>query len=156
MIIRPGFVVAELEGVVVLWWRTDVSVEGAAATDQIMEQLERRSARHFGFITVVDAQADLRVPGPARTAVSRMIKRFEPSISAAAIVFEGDGFKATAVRSIVTAINLAARNKFPNRVFPLVAPAVRWVLESLEGPKTQPAILVDRIAALRSKMSLAS
>jgi hypothetical protein len=73
---------------------------------------------------------------------------FGNNIGAAAIAYEADGFKATIVRSVITAINLASSTRFPNRVFAGADQAIDWLAEALADDKLA-LQLRSGVAALR-------
>jgi len=77
-------------------------------------------------LTIVEASATLPDAKP-RQAIAEMFRRGEDWIQASALIFEATGFFAATIRSVVTGITLAAKQKFPHRVFDRVDPAARFV-----------------------------
>lgn len=112
------------------------------------------AARHekFGWITIIEPDADLSLPADVKNGFNALVKRYSSRICGAAIVFEKTGFHAVAVRSLVTAINVASRATHPNRVFSDVREAVTWVNKLTGG---EPAVggLAHIIQQLRSMSS---
>jgi len=92
---------------------------------------------------------DLQVGSGVRRELARVLKVYGPDIGAAAIVYEGLGFKATIVRSVVTAIALTSHNQFPYRVFAGVDPAMQWLAGKVAGV-THDVITAVRESSLRS------
>jgi hypothetical protein len=103
----------------------------------------------FGWVTIIEPEAELTMPENVRNGFNALVKRYSSRISGAAIVFEKTGFHATAVRSLVTAINVASRATHPNRVFSEVREAVSWVTK-LTGGEPSAAGLAHIIQQIRS------
>ncbi len=122
-----SYVVDTFEACVILWWRTEVSVEGARTAEKQFRRLKHADPnRKVGFITLLNREMDISTPPDARKEVARLLRQYDDFIGAAGIVYEGSGFQATAVRSIITAINLASRSSFPNKVFASHQLACAW------------------------------
>lgn len=109
------------------------------------------ASRHekFGWITIIEPEADLSLPADVKNGFNALVKRYSNRISGAAIVFEKTGFHAVAVRSLVTAINVASRATHPNRVFSDVREAVSWV-NKLTGGEPSVTGLAHIIQQLRN------
>jgi hypothetical protein len=105
----------------------------------------------IGFVGIFEPEANLALSPDVREGVNALIRRYSPRFSAAAIVYEKQGFGATAMRSLVTAINVASRAKHPNRVFSDLREAVSWVCK-LTAPEPTPAGLVHIIQMLRQSL----
>jgi hypothetical protein len=109
---------------------------GTMMTVSLMRRaLEELAARYdkFGYLGVIEADAQLLMPPDVRTGMNTLVKRFSPRFTGAAIVFEKTGFHATAVRSLVTAINLASRATHPNHVFSDMREGVGWLSQITPG-----------------------
>jgi hypothetical protein len=68
------------------------------------------------------------------------------------VVCEGTGFRATAVRSIVTAIHMASRSTHPSRVFSTPEPAIEWLAGTRSDGALGAALLLEASATLRAKL----
>jgi hypothetical protein len=120
------------DNLVLLGWRTAGTMEGARAVARAFDvALAACPDRRLGFVTLIEKPAIRHAPNEVRSAVTELLRRHDRSIGAAVVVFEGHGFLATVVRSIITAINLASRASFPNAVFAEVEPAVAWLAEKM-------------------------
>lgn len=95
----------------------------------------------FGYLAVVEPDAKLLLPPDIRDGVQANVKRFSSRFSGAAIVFEKSGFQATALRSVVTAINFASRATHPNHVFADLREAVSWLSQLTGGEPTAARLL---------------
>jgi hypothetical protein len=117
----------------VLIWHERISVEGVENLARVFEKLrEPRSAKGFGLLTIIENGADVSTSPAARNAMSKALSDNDRWLRAAAIAYEADGFKATIVRSVVTAINIISGARFPNRVFRDNREALGWLGEKLE------------------------
>lgn len=97
--------------------------------------LDDLAARYekFGYLGVIEPEAQLLLEPDVRNGMNALVKRFSPRFTGAAIVFEKTGFHATAVRSVVTAINLASRATHPNHVFSDLREGVSWLTQMTPG-----------------------
>jgi hypothetical protein len=102
----------------------------------------------LGFLTILERDTDIRPSAAARQAVAQVLTDYGADIAGAAIAYEADGFKATIVRSVITAINLASSTRFPNRVFAGSDQAIDWLAEAL-GDEKLGIQLRSGVAALR-------
>ncbi len=75
----------------------------------------------------------------ARAEMARIVREHTTAIIAAAIVCEGDGFRATVARSVITAVHMASRAVHPLKVFDASEPALRWL-----GSKQPSGAAIDR------------
>jgi hypothetical protein len=93
-----------------------------------VEHLRRQASGPLGFIVVLRPEN----PPPkeaARTTIKRAFELFGESMSFGAMVVEKTGFTAAAQRSALTMIMLAARPRFPLKVFAKVSEACNWMSE---------------------------
>ncbi|MGD8861447.1 MAG: hypothetical protein PVI30_15670 [Myxococcales bacterium] len=122
--------------VVVLLWRGKVVPEGARWMRRGFLKAREQPGR-LALLTIVEDGCEIRTPPEVRDEVSEMLRLYGSRLAGAAIVFEGRGFKATMVRSIITAIYIASRAKVPNSVFGDVGTALQWLCrhdETLPDP----------------------
>jgi hypothetical protein len=117
----------------ILIWHERITVEGVESLTRVFKKLsETRVDDGFGLLTIIENGADVTTPADARNAMSKALNDYERWLRAAAIAYEADGFKATIVRSVVTAINLISGARFPNRVFRDNREALQWLGEKLQ------------------------
>lgn len=150
------FAVTTVGSCVVLWWRTGVVMEGANAARQAFKRtVERYPSKKVTFLTLIEGKADIKTPGPVRRAIATLLSDYDRHIGAAAIVYEATGFEATVARSIITAINLASRGSFRNRVFSDTVAACTWLsTEQNDGTNLAPANLLRTVQELRASAPL--
>jgi len=140
--------VAVLHNCVLLYWRKNIVPEGSTWARRAFLDVRRDlPGEKIVFFTVVDAACSLDTPAEVRKEIAGILKTYEAQLGAAAITFEGSGFKMTMVRSVITAIYVASRTQFPNSVFGAVEAAATWV-ESMSR-SNPPSALISAVNALR-------
>jgi hypothetical protein len=82
------------------------------------------------LFTIVESSAPLP-SSEGRTALSNILRFCSDDVLASAVVMEGDGFRASAVRSVATGLSIVARQPFPHRVFANVQSGAEWVCASM-------------------------
>jgi hypothetical protein len=115
---------------VILVCTTQADLPMVNALGQGFERLLRDYPK-VGVCSVIEVRSVLAPAGEVRGGFARVMARFTHEICGSAIVYEGTGFKATAVRSVVTAINLASAASHPNKVFGDVSAAFGWLMPLL-------------------------
>ena len=95
----------------------------------------------FGYLAVVESEAKLLMPPDVREGVQANVKRFSSRFSGAAVVFEKTGFQATALRSVVTAVNFASRATHSTQVFADLREAISWLSQLTGGEPTAARLL---------------
>jgi hypothetical protein len=126
-------VVGVLDGVVLLLWRRRIVPEGVAWSREAFTHVGGAKQRgKIIFVTTLLPDCNLGTPADVRKDIAALIKSHETQITCAAIVFESAGFGMTIVRSVITAITMASRTRFPNAVFGDVDAAMNWVASHAE------------------------
>jgi len=145
-------------------WQNDVLLvfkqeTTALALGAVRRAVEQVAAKHEGavfILTVVEERAPMP-PSATRDAMADLLKSLARSVELSAVVHEGAGFRAAAVRSVVTGVGLVARLPFPHKVFATVTDAANWY-----GPNSRRTLswhskaLIDAVAELRSRAVAAS
>jgi hypothetical protein len=127
------YTICTLGNIVVLIWTGSPTVDGVNACSLAFGALRRGSSTpQVGFLTIIEPIAGQgTMPTSVRNALAQMLKDNENFLRAAAIVFEGTGFRATVVRSVVTAIQMAARPKFHSSVFSDRNAGATWLMHQM-------------------------
>lgn len=115
--------VGHTDQVIFVMWRHHTTLEAVRGLTPITEMLNERGAT--GILTVVEKGATLP-SSEARAELASSLKTAR-SMVCSALVFEGDGFRAAAVRAITTTIYQLAKPPFPLRVFATVEQAAHWM-----------------------------
>jgi hypothetical protein len=142
------FVVGTYGPVFLVIWRIDTTEVGMRRVASLF-----RSARlpeRVGMLTVVDENATMP-SSEARELGAAFLSKNSKRIVASAIAHEGSGFKAAAVRAVVTGLTMLARQPFPHKVFPDTDRAASWLCEAkVTGFRLSTAMLVRHCGALRT------
>jgi hypothetical protein len=128
-----AFSVFSVDRYVALIWKHPPTMGGVEHCQMVFEKMEGRSPEKFGYLAIVEPKAGSNMPGDVRTKLSAMLKQHQRHIAASLIVFEGTGFGASIVRSVVSAINLATRIEFPAKVESSLYPGTMWLTQYLRN-----------------------
>jgi hypothetical protein len=152
LIDRDAYAVFSLERHVVLIWKKPPTLAGVLDCRRVFEVMRTRSNARFGYLAIVEPRAGTNMPTEVRMALSMLVKEYQHSIAAAAIVFEETGFGASIVRSVVSAINLATRIEYPSKVDSSVGRAAAWLtLQPRLGKSVSAVALTSSVNAFRSR-----
>jgi hypothetical protein len=121
-----GHVTFIVDRVVVLVWKKPPELPGVEHCGSLFRAMDR-----FGYLVVVQPNAGTQMPGPVRTELSAMLRAHEKRIIGSAIAFEGKGFGAAIVRSVVSAIQLALQPPYPVKVTSDVLSAAQWLTDTM-------------------------
>jgi hypothetical protein len=144
-----GFAVCTLDNILVLFWKAPPAVEGIQSCQEAARALrEANPDRKFGFLTYVDLAAQDGVPPETvRVGLSRFLRTHHSALQASVIIYEETGFKATIVRSVVTAIQRASSAEFPAHLTSTRTEGVYWLLQQMRGmTAATPSDLLDLLA----------
>jgi hypothetical protein len=143
------------ENVFVIIWRAKTTSEAVQLCRWHFEREYTRRSRKFVILSIIE-RLDAAPDPKTRRALTELLASGSQRILASALVFEGSGFHAAAVRSVVTGISLLARHTYPHRVFEKVSDAAAFLDRELHGlePGKTPATPTPRevetvVAALR-------
>jgi len=90
------------------------------------DALAKRYPKGFGLVCT--SQPNLSLPTQeVRRESAYMLQANRGRVLAAAVVVGGDGFWASAARSVITGINLVATPPYPIKIFDEVMPASGWL-----------------------------
>src|SRR5262249_33324306 len=110
----------------------------------------------IGLLTIVEA----RTPMPnaqARDALAAFLKEASGYIRASAVIFEGNSFRASAVRGVATGLTLLAKQPFPHKFFIEGAAATRFLCHALGNTNGErnPESLLGGVVQLREQIAAA-
>jgi len=114
----------------------EITMTGVDAIARAMARLQRRYPTICAF-SITDRQSAGGIDPECRQGLIDLTRKYTHVLSGTATVLEGTGFRATALRSLVTAIHLASSSSHPAKVFASVQPALEWLAS------TQPAGALD-------------
>jgi hypothetical protein len=147
----PECAVATIGPCVVLLWRRAVVMQGTEWIRKALFAVARSHAKEkVAFLTVLESACELSTPTDVRHKIADLLNQNQDRLAAAAITFEGRGFRMTVVRSIITAIHVASRSRFPNSVFSDVQTSTDWLeRRGALGPALGAADVVKVVDLLR-------
>ncbi len=97
-------------------WHEQTLVEDIAAVSEVLGRLSREDPQGVGLVQFVDDGCRSLSP-ESRAAITKMLERGRPYIKCSTVIFNGDGFRAAAIRALATGIFWLARPGFPHQVF---------------------------------------
>ncbi|MET0342586.1 MAG: hypothetical protein ABW252_16390 [Polyangiales bacterium] len=109
-----------------LVWKHETTVAGMESYTSVYRELSLRFPSGVYLLTVVEQNAPMPSP-EAREAVAVFMRQGAGRIRMSAVVHEGAGFRAAAVRSVVTGFAMLAKVPYPHRVFATVEQAAKWI-----------------------------
>jgi hypothetical protein len=141
------FAVGKCGPVYIVIWKVDTTEVGMRRVADLFRATSL--PQRIGMLTVVDENATMP-SSEARNLGAAFLAKNSNRIVASAVVHEGSGFKAAAVRAVVTGLSMLARQPFPHKVVPEVQPATSWLCEAgVSGHGLSSVALVRHCAALR-------
>lgn len=141
------YTVFKYDAFAILVWKQAPNLEGVSRLGELF-RLVRKSlnGQKFGYLAIVEEVAGRNMDAEVRKALSMTHKEFEANIAGAAIVFEGTGFRASIVRSVVSAIDFASRMAFPSKVESNVLSGATWLRQRVGSVPAQTlASVVNRV-----------
>jgi hypothetical protein len=145
--------VAVFGGTFIQIWRLATTYDAACRVRSAARALgTRRSGPLSSFIII---EAACQVPDSASRAVlAFVLKDLGPRCIASAFTYEGDGFRAAAVRAVLTGMTLINPPAMPHLVFQKVSDAGLWV-RRIHAEAGDPAAdsLPDAITQLRRELA---
>ena len=139
-------VVGTWRSVVVAVWRLETRVDALIH----MESLLRRHAivhKRIGVLQVLEPT--VRPLDAEQRGALEATMRSCSAICGSAVVYEGSGFQAAAVRAVVAGIAALRRHPFPHQVFAEVSNAAEFVAQHLTQPPAFKQGLVQATRGLR-------
>lgn len=134
-------------------WRNETKMEAVEGMTKLFDEFAGQHPDGVGFVTIVERNAPLP-PGSVRDALARFLGQ-ATTIKGSGVVFEGSGFRASAVRSVVTGLTMLAKQPFPHKVFATVEQVTTWLVEEINramGSSTGADELLDGIRTLRREL----
>jgi hypothetical protein len=132
-----------------------ISGGAVAGVRRGLEQLSQISDQ-MGYLVLHDPPFRLGMPPEVRTGLTLALSRFEDRIAAAAMVYEELGFKASAIRSLVSALHAANRAPHPAKVFADVPAALQWIHPLVPGGKVSLTELEQFVRDQRKRLYLST
>src|SRR5262249_26282942 len=123
-----GYVFAEIGDIFVVAWRQVTSVAAAMRMARTFRQFAAHHDRGVTILVVIEDSSGL--PDAAtRDLLARDLKKHEPFTRQLALVYEGEGFRAAAVRSIMVGLQMLSKQTVPTKTFANLPAAVKWLAD---------------------------
>jgi hypothetical protein len=124
-----NYVIATWQSVMVLIFRVETTLQAVAESQRVFDALAEEHSSGVFLLTIIEANA--LIPSViARDAMAEFLRKAAGRMVLSAVVFEGTGFRATVVRSIVAGLAMLTNYPFPHKHFPRVDGAAHWFCTS--------------------------
>ncbi|WP_438003823.1 serine/threonine-protein kinase [Sorangium sp. So ce321] len=112
---HPDYILASWRQILCIIWRRETTNEGVRRLCDACRDFAKQHPRGIGLLTVIESGAPLP-PAAVRKELADFLAGASAFIRCSAVVVEGAGFRAAAVRSVVTGLSLVARQRYPHQV----------------------------------------
>ena len=137
--------------VLILVWKQETTTNGVNKLKATYASLSERFPKNVFLLTIVEQDA----PMPAstvRVALADFLASCGGKMVLSGVVHEGSGFRAAAVRSVVTGLAMMANLPYPHKVFANVDDAARWLhMSSPVGKDWNDLALIAAVREARSR-----
>lgn len=125
----PDYVLGHWGPLFICSWRFKTEMDGADDLAVTCSAFAKEYPDGIGLLTIIEDKA----PAPDNDARSRIADFLGQAefIAASGVAFEGSGFRAAAVRSIVSGLTILARQPFPHKVFSSISSTMDWLTPEL-------------------------
>lgn len=120
------YLFATWQHLVLAVFRGETTVQGVREGQRVFDEHAKNWPGGVLILTVVEEGAPMP-DAAARNELGRMLKSGAGRTKKSAVVYEGDGFRAAAVRSVVTGISVFSKPPFPHKIFARVADAAGFL-----------------------------
>ncbi len=133
------FALAHFHAIFVVIWRMRTTEDGAYVVRTECERFAQTQPDGIALITIVEAGTPMP-PAPARDAIAQFLRSGSSYIKASAVLFEGNSFRASAVRSVATGLTLLAKQAFPHKFFVDSGEANAFISQTLSKYLRAPSV----------------
>ncbi|WP_437284664.1 serine/threonine protein kinase [Sorangium sp. So ce406] len=147
---HPDYILATWRQIFCTIWRQDTTKEGVRHLADACRGFAKQYPRGIGLLTIIEGGASFP-PAPVRDALSAFLAEASSFTRCSAVVVEGAGFRAAAVRSIVTGLSLVARQRYPHKFCDLRKAGQMFaeILPAATGIRVDDAALMASLDHLR-------
>jgi hypothetical protein len=150
------YALATFRDLYIVIWHRNTTMTGAQAVRRGCFAFAESRPKGVALLTIVEEEAPMPASEP-RESLATFMRDASDHIKASAVVFEGTGFRAAAVRSVVVGLTMLARQKYPHKVFSGLIEATAWMERELAAAKLAESFtaqeLGDAIASLRRALT---
>ena len=112
-------------------WKLETRPDAVKQLVQFAADLAARLGPPRFCLLVIVEESAIPPPAAVRADLATMLRLSTPHLIRFATVIEGTGFRAAAVRGVMTSIAVLSRQEFPHRVFSNAETALLWLVEGL-------------------------
>jgi hypothetical protein len=155
--LERDYCLASWNAIFIVIWRHDTTSEGVRTLDLKLREYETAHPGGCGLLTIIEQGAPMPT-SEVRTALARFMTEGARVLRSSAVAFEGAGFRAAAVRGVVTGLTMLARQPYPHKVFATMADAAQWLGTSLKDTaklSIDSAALLTALNELRTRVNKA-
>lgn len=148
------FTLMSFKDVFVVIFHHDTTVGGATTLRNRYATFAAQHAAGAGLLTIVEPGAPMP-NSEAREALAKFMTENSDSILVSGVAYEGSGFRAAAVRSVVTGLTMLARQPFPHKVFATIDDASEWMITKMRGGglvASEVRELIEAVSAARAEL----
>jgi hypothetical protein len=128
--ITHDYALASLNEIAAIIWRHETTLEGIRNSNKLVAEVARHHPKGIALLTVITEKASMP-SNDARKALADLMSAHR-LIRCSAVIMEGTGFRAAAVRSVVTGFALLSHYEFPHRICD-VEGAIRMYTDIMPG-----------------------
>lgn len=140
--------------VLILVWKHETTLPGVHKLKATYDALETAHPKNVFLLTIVEQGAPMPA-SPVRVALADFLGGCRGKMVLSGVVHEGSGFRAAAVRSVVTGLAMMANLPYPHKVFSTAEDAARWMnLSSPVGKDWTDVTLMEAVREVRSRVTM--
>ncbi|MDB4975873.1 MAG: hypothetical protein JWN48_4214 [Myxococcaceae bacterium] len=114
--LEPHYVLASWRMIGIAVWIDETPVGAIRAAQGLLERLALECPDGIAFLQVI-GESNQSIETPARDALKELLRASRGALRAAPVVYEGTGFRAAAIRAIVTGLLSQRSYGFSHRVY---------------------------------------
>jgi hypothetical protein len=149
---EPHCVLATWRNVAIAIWIEDMGVNYVKRAQLMVHQLASEWPEGVAFLQII-GEDHASIASDARVAINELLRSAREIIREAPVVYEGSGFRAAAIRAMVTGLFSQRSLGFPHRVYSSVDEAALAIGRRFEKrePTRLARELCEALAALRDR-----
>ncbi len=147
--------IATWRNVYIVIWRHETQLPAVKSLASHLAQFAEVPAKGCTLLTIIEAGAPMP-SADARSELARFMTSAANRLKSSAVAFEGAGFRAAAVRGVVTGLTMLARQPYPHKIFSTVPEAAQWLATSMPVTAQAPveaAALITAVDGLRAQLA---
>lgn len=150
--VEEHHVLASFRNVAIAVWVDETSVDAVRRAQELLERLAEEWPEGIAFVQVF-GEENPGVEPPARAALKELLQKGRDAVREAPVVYEGSGFRAAAIRAIVTGLLSGRGHGFPQRVYSRVEDAALAIGRTFEKrePTRYARELCEALARVRER-----